>query len=168
MKKIRELDLNGYAIGGLAVGETADEMYETIEAVEPYMPQDKPRYLMGVGTPRNIIEAVARGVDLMDCVMPSRNARHGKIFTWDGSINILNAQYERDSSPLDAKCDCPTCRNHSKAYVRHLLKSKEMLGMRLAVMHNLYFYNSLMEKIRESLKEGNFTYFYEKYRKIFK
>ncbi len=167
MKKIRELDLNGYAIGGLAVGETAEEMYDIIETVEPYMPSDKPRYLMGVGTPRNIIEAVARGVDLMDCVMPSRNARHGKIFTWNGSINILNAKYEKDSTPLDAQCDCPTCRNHSKAYVRHLLKSKEMLGMRLAVMHNLYFYNTLMEKIRESLEEGTFEMFYKKYTKIF-
>lgn len=166
MKKIRELDLNGYAIGGLAVGETAEEMYDIIETVEPYMPDDKPRYLMGVGTPRNILEAVARGVDLMDCVMPSRNARHGKIFTWSGPINILNAKYEQDFSPLDIDCDCPTCQNHSKAYVRHLLKSKEMLGMRLSVMHNLYFYNTLMEKIRFSLEEGNFETFYNKYSKI--
>lgn len=166
MKKIRELDLNGYAIGGLAVGETAEEMYDIIETIEPYMPEDKPRYLMGVGTPRNILEAVARGVDLMDCVMPSRNARHGKIFTWSGPINILNAKYEKDSSPLDISCNCPTCQNHSKAYVRHLLKSKEMLGMRLAVMHNLYFYNTLMEKIRESLEKENFEDFYNKYSKI--
>ena len=167
MKKIRELDLSGYAIGGLAVGETAEEMYETIEAVEPHMPEDKPRYLMGVGTPRNIIEAVARGVDLMDCVMPSRNARHGKIFTWQGSINILNAKYERDESPLDVECDCPTCQNHSKAYIRHLLKSGEMLGMRLAVMHNLYFYNTLMERIREALEDGTFEKFYSHYKNIF-
>lgn len=166
MKQIRELDLNGYAIGGLAVGESAEEMYNVIENVEPFMPEDKPRYLMGVGTPVNILEAVARGVDLFDCVMPSRNARHGKIFTWDGAINILNAKFERDSSPLDSKCDCPTCRNHSKAYIRHLLKSKEMLGMRLCVMHNLYFYNTLLEKIRESLDNDGFEKFYLKYKNI--
>ena len=166
MEKIRELDLSGYAIGGLAVGETAEEMYEIIETVEPYMPNDKPRYLMGVGTPQNILEAVARGVDLMDCVMPSRNARHGKIFTWQGSINILNSKYEQDDNPLDSKCECPTCKNHSRAYVRHLLKSKEMLGMRLAVMHILYFYNSLMEKIRENLAQGTFEKFYNHYRNI--
>lgn len=166
MKQIRELDLNGYAIGGLAVGEPEEEMYEIIEAVEPYMPNNKPRYLMGVGTPKNILESVARGVDLLDCVMPSRNARHGKIFTWNGPINILNAKYERDSSPLDEKCSCPTCTNHSKAYIRHLLKSKEMLGMRLAVLHNLYFYNSLMEKIRESLEQGKFEMFYNYYKNI--
>ena len=168
MKRIRELDLGGYAIGGLAVGETADEMYETIEAVESYMPEDKPRYLMGVGTPRNIIEAVARGVDLMDCVMPSRNARHGKLFTWQGSINILNAKYEKDDTPIDVECNCPTCKNHTKAYVRHLLKSKEMLGMRLAVMHNLYFYNDLMEKIRNSLEEDKFHAFYNYCKNVFK
>lgn len=166
MKQIRELDLNGYAIGGLAVGESAEEMYNVIENVEPFMPEDKPRYLMGVGTPVNILEAVARGVDLFDCVMPSRNARHGKIFTWDGAINILNAKFERDSSPLDSKCDCPTCQNHSKAYIRHLLKGKEMLGMRLCVMHNLYFYNTLLEKIRESLDNDRFEEFYLKYRNI--
>ncbi len=156
MKKIRELDLDGYAIGGLAVGETAQEMYETIEAVEPHMPVDKVRYLMGVGTPVNILEAVARGVDLFDCVMPARNARHGKLFTWSGAVNILNAKYELDDSPLDAECDCPTCKNFSKAYLRHLFKSGEMLGMRLAVMHNLYFYNTLMEKIRDALDAGEF------------
>lgn len=167
MKQISDLNLNGYAIGGLAVGETAEEMYDIIETVEPYMPADKPRYLMGVGTPRNIIEAVARGVDLMDCVMPSRNARHGKIFTWSGALNIMNAKYERDDSPLDSMCDCPTCKNHSRAYIRHLFKSQEMLGMRLAVMHNLYFYNTLMEKIREALAQGNFEEFYNKYKKIF-
>ena len=161
MKKIRELDLDGYAIGGLAVGETAQEMYETIEAVEPHMPVDKVRYLMGVGTPANILEAVARGVDLFDCVMPARNARHGKLFTWSGTVNILNAKYELDDSPLDAECDCPTCKNFSKAYLRHLFKSGEMLGMRLAVMHNLYFYNTLMERIRDALDAGEFEEFYK-------
>ncbi len=166
MKAISELDLNGYAIGGLAVGETAQEMYETIETVEPYMPANKPRYLMGVGTPQNILEAVARGVDLFDCVMPSRNARHGKIFTWSGPINILNKKYEQDDSPLDTQCNCPTCQNHSKAYIRHLLKSGEMLGMRLAVMHNLYFYNTLMEKIRNALEIGQFKTFYDNYRNV--
>lgn len=162
MKKIRELDLNGYAIGGLAVGETAQEMYETIEAVEPHMPTDKVRYLMGVGTPANILEAVARGVDLFDCVMPARNARHGKLFTWSGAVNILNAKYELDDSTLDAECDCPTCKNFSKAYLRHLFKSGEMLGMRLAVMHNLYFYNTLMERIRDAIYNGEFEEFYRK------
>lgn len=162
MKKIRELDLDGYAIGGLAVGETAQEMYETIEAVEPHMPVDKVRYLMGVGTPVNILEAVARGVDLFDCVMPARNARHGKLFTWSGAVNILNAKYELDDSPLDAECNCPTCKNFSKAYLRHLFKSGEILGMRLAVMHNLYFYNTLMERIRDALYNGEFEGFYRK------
>lgn len=161
MKKIAELDLDGYAIGGLAVGETAQEMYETIEAVEPYMPKDKIRYLMGVGTPVNIIEAVYRGVDLFDCVMPSRNARHGHLFTWDGIINISNAKYELDDSPIDPKCGCPVCQRHSRAYIRHLFKANEMLGMRLAVMHNLYFYNTLMEKIRAALDEGTFTQFHD-------
>ncbi len=161
MKKIAELDLDGYAIGGLAVGETAQEMYETIEAVEPYMPKDKIRYLMGVGTPVNILEAVYRGVDLFDCVMPSRNARHGHLFTWDGIINISNAKYELDDSPIDPKCDCPVCQRHSRAYIRHLFKANEMLGMRLAVMHNLYFYNTLMEKIRAALDEGTFTQFHD-------
>ena len=161
MKKIAELNLDGYAIGGLAVGETAQEMYETIEAVEPYMPKDKIRYLMGVGTPVNIIEAVYRGVDLFDCVMPSRNARHGHLFTWDGIINISNAKYELDDSPIDPKCDCPVCQRHSRAYIRHLFKANEMLGMRLAVMHNLYFYNTLMEKIRAALDEGTFAQFHD-------
>ncbi len=161
MKKIREFDLDGYAIGGLAVGETAQEMYETIEAVEPHMPTDKVRYLMGVGTPANILECVARGVDLFDCVMPARNARHGKLFTWSGAVNILNTKYELDDSPLDAECDCPTCKNFSKAYLRHLFKSGEMLGMRLAVMHNLYFYNTLMERIRDALDAGEFKEFYK-------
>ena len=159
MQEIAKLDLDGYAIGGLAVGETAEEMYHIIEAVEPHMPKDKPRYLMGVGTPANIIEAVYRGVDLFDCVMPSRNARHGHIFTWDGIINIHNAKYELDDRPLDLQCDCPVCRNHSRAYIRHLIKANEMLGMRLAVMHNLYFYNTLMEKIRAALDEGCYADF---------
>ena len=166
MKKISELNLNGYAIGGLAVGETAEEMYEIIESVEPYMPSDKPRYLMGVGTPVNIIEAVARGVDLFDCVMPSRNARHGHIFTWQGCRNILNVKYELDSKPLDEECDCPVCKTHSRAYIRHLFKSGEILGMRLAVMHNLYFYNTLLEKIRNALDDNSFEQFYRKYSKI--
>ena len=154
MQEIAKLDLDGYAIGGLAVGETAEERYHIIEVIEPYMPKDKPRYLMGVGTPANIIEGVWRGVDLFDCVMPSRNARHGHLFTWDGIINIHNAKYELDDRPLDLQCDCPVCRNHSRAYIRHLIKANEMLGMRLAVMHNLYFYNTLMEKIRAALDEG--------------
>lgn len=166
MKKIREFDLDGYAIGGLAVGETAEEMYATIDAVEPYMPKEKIRYLMGVGTPVNILEAVYRGVDLFDCVMPARNARHGNLFTWSGTVNILNAKYETDDSPLDHECDCPTCKNFSKAYLRHLFKSGEMLGMRLAVMHNLYFYNSLMEKIRVALDNDNFDEFYNKYKAV--
>lgn len=163
MKKIAELDLDGYAIGGLAVGEPKEVMYDIISAVEPYMPHDKIRYLMGVGTPGNIIEGVSRGVDLFDCVMPSRNARHGHLFTWNGIININNAKYERDLSPIDENCDCPTCRNHSRAYIRHLFKSKEMLAMRLCVMHNLYFYNTLMEKIRAALDEGTFEEFKNRY-----
>lgn len=166
MKKIREFDLDGYAIGGLAVGETAEEMYATIDAVEPYMPKEKIRYLMGVGTPVNILEAVYRGVDLFDCVMPARNARHGNLFTWSGTVNILNAKYEMDDSSLDHECDCPTCKNFSKAYLRHLFKSGEMLGMRLAVMHNLYFYNSLMEKIRVALDNDNFDEFYNKHKAV--
>lgn len=163
MKKIAELDLDGYAIGGLAVGEPKEVMYSIISAVEPYMPADKIRYLMGVGTPGNILEAVSRGVDLFDCVMPSRNARHGHLFTWNGIININNAKYERDLSPIDENCDCPTCRNHSRAYIRHLFKSKEMLAMRLCVMHNLYFYNTLLEKIRAALDEGTFEEFKNRY-----
>ena len=163
MKAIRELDLDGYAIGGLAVGEPKEEMYHIIEVVEPYMPKDKIRYLMGVGTPGNIIEAVARGVDLFDCVMPSRNARHGHLNTWQGIINLNNAKYAEDDRPIDETCDCPTCRRHSRAYIRHLLKANEMLGMRLAVMHNLYFYNTLMERIREALAEGRFAQFRAQY-----
>ena len=163
MQEIAKLDLDGYAIGGLAVGDTAQEMYRTIEAVEPHMPQNKPRYLMGVGTPVNILEGVYRGVDLFDCVMPSRNARHGHLFTWQGIININNAKYELDDRPLDDECGCPVCQKHSRAYLRHLFKANEMLGMRLAVMHNLYFYNTLMERIRAALDQGTFTAFYQKY-----
>lgn len=166
MKTISELDLDGYAIGGLAVGEPAEVMYEIIEAIEPFAPKDKPRYLMGVGTPVNILEAVYRGVDLFDCVMPSRNARHGHLFTWNGIININNAKYELDDSPVDSTCDCPVCQRHTRAYIRHLLKAKEMLGMRLAVMHNLYFYNTLMERIRYHLDNGTYRDFYAKYRDI--
>ena len=157
MKEIAELDLDGYAIGGLAVGETAEEMYEIIEAVEPFMPKEKPRYLMGVGTPVNILEGVARGVDFFDCVMPSRNARHGTLFTSQGIVNIWNAKYERDDAPLDPTCHCHTCRNFSRAYLRHLFKAKEMLAMRLSVIHNLYFYNHMMEEIRQALDEDRFA-----------
>ncbi len=156
MKKIADLNTDGYAIGGLAVGETTEEMYQIIEAVEPFMPVDKPRYLMGVGTPVNILEAVDRGVDFFDCVMPSRNARHGTIFTSNGILNIRNAKYERDDTPLDEHCDCPTCRSFSKAYIRHLFKANEMLAMRLAVIHNLYFYNNMMEEIRNALDNDCF------------
>lgn len=166
MQELAGMDLDGVAIGGLAVGETAEEMYRIIEAVEPFAPKNKPRYLMGVGTPVNILEAVERGVDLFDCVMPSRNARHGHLFTWQGVRNIMNAKYERDLSPIDESCDCPTCRNHSRAYLRHLFKANEMLGMRLAVQHNLYFYNTLMEKIRAALEEGRYHLFYEEQRGI--
>ncbi len=160
MKKIRELDLDGYAIGGLAVGESAEEMYRIIEAVEPEMPKDKPRYLMGVGTPVNILEAVRRGVDIFDCVMPTRNARHGHVFTWDGCRNMMNAKYELDETPLDPACSCPVCRNFTRAYLHHLFKSGEMLAMRLAVMHNIYFYNTLLERIRLSLERQSFMEFY--------
>ncbi len=163
MKRIADLDLDGYAIGGLAVGETKEEMYHVISVVEEHMPKDKIRYLMGVGTPGNILEAVHRGVDLFDCVMPSRNARHGHLNTWNGIINIKNAKYRTDDSPLDPECDCPVCRTYSRAYLRHLFKAEEMLGMRLCVMHNLYFYNNLMEKIRESMDNGTFEEFYNKY-----
>lgn len=163
MKQIREIDLDGYAIGGLAVGEPTDVMYHIIEQVEPFMPKDKPRYLMGVGTPSNIIEAVYRGVDFFDCVMPSRNARHATIFTWNGIMHAVNKRYELDERPLDPQCDCPTCRNFSRAYIRHLFKANEQLAGRLAVTHNLYFYNTLTEKIREALDEGRFTEFRNKY-----
>ena len=166
MKKIAELNLPGYAIGGLAVGETAQEMYDTIEAVEEYMPKDRPRYLMGVGTPGNIIESVWRGVDFFDCVMPARNGRHGHLFTWDGIINIKNAKYERDEGPISRDCDCPVCRRYSRAYVRHLFKAEEMLAMRFAVTHNLWFYNDLMCRIRKALVEGSFAGFRERYANI--
>lgn len=166
MKKIAGLDLPGYAIGGLAVGETHQEMYDTIEAVEEYMPKDKPRYLMGVGTPGNIIESVYRGVDFFDCVMPARNGRHGHLFTWSGIINIKNEKYLTDDKPIDPECDCPVCRRYNRAYIRHLFKANEMLAMRFAVMHNLYFYNKLMENIRKSLEDGNFSEFRGKYSKL--
>ena len=159
MKRISELDLPGYAIGGMAVGESTEVMYDIIERVTPEMPFDKPRYLMGVGTPVNIIEAVARGVDIFDCVMPARNARHGHIFTSKGIINMNNAKYASDEGPIDEQCSCPVCRRYSRAYIRHLMRSGEMLGMRLAVMHNLYFYNNLMAEIRQSLKDGTFEEF---------
>ena len=163
MKRIAGLDLPGYAIGGLAVGETHQEMYDTIEAVEEYMPKDRPRYLMGVGTPCNIIEGVARGIDFFDCVMPARNGRHGHLFTWNGIINIRNEKYLRDESPIDTECDCPVCRRYSRAYLRHLFKAEEMLAMRFSVMHNLFFYNSLMEKIRLALEAGQFEEFRKRY-----
>ena len=160
MKQLAQLDCEGFAIGGLAVGEPAPVMYDIIEHVEPYMPKDKPRYLMGVGTPVNILEGVARGVDFFDCVMPSRNARHGHLNTWNGVINLNTARYARDDGPIDAQCDCPVCRRYSRAYLRHLLRAGEMLGMRLCVMHNLYFYNTLTERIRAALDEGRFDEFY--------
>ena len=167
MKAIREIDCEGYAIGGLAVGEETSVMYEIIEVVEEEMPQDKPRYLMGVGTPTNILEAVHRGVDFFDCVMPSRNARHGFLFTWNGTVNLNNNKYLEDPTPIDEHCNCPACRMHSKGYIRHLLKAGEMLGMRLAVMHNLYFYNELMQKIRDALDNGEYEAFYNKYKDVF-
>ena len=163
MKVIADLDLDGYAIGGLAVGEPKEDMYRIISAVEPFMPKDKIRYLMGVGTPGNILEAVSRGVDLFDCVMPSRNARHGHLFTWNGILNMNNAKYATDDTPIDTQCNCPTCQKFSRAYLHHLFKAKEMLAMRLAVTHNLYFYNNLMTRIREELDNGTFTDFKNKY-----
>ncbi len=166
MKAIAALNLDGYAIGGLAVGETIEEMYRIIEAVEPYMPKNKIRYLMGVGTPANILEAVHRGVDLFDCVMPSRNARHGHAFTNEGCRNMLNAKYTLDDQPIDPTCDCPVCRRHSRAYIHHLFKAGEMLAMRLTVMHNLYFYNTLMERIRAALDNGTFEDFYRQYAQV--
>ena len=166
MQMISEVPCEGYAIGGLAVGEETEEMYRIIDAVEPYMPKDKPRYLMGVGTPCNILEAVHRGVDFFDCVMPSRNARHGNLFTWHGKMNLGNEKYARDPKPIDEGCQCPTCKHYSRAYIRHLLKAKEAVGMSLAVTHNLYFYNELTAKIREALDGGYFESFYQKYRAI--
>lgn len=163
MKLIAQMDLNGYAIGGLAVGEPKEDMYRIISAVTPYAPENKPRYLMGVGTPGNILEAVSRGVDLFDCVMPSRNARHGHLFTHSGIINISNSKYARDESPIDSKCSCPVCRNYSRGYLRHLFKANEMLGMRLAVMHNLYFYNNLMKEIRINIENNTFDEYKNEY-----
>ena len=159
MQQIAKIDCDGFAIGGLAVGESTEVMYHIIEQVEPYMPAGKPRYLMGVGTPSNIIEGVARGVDFFDCVMPARNARHGRLFTWSGAINIKNEKYKLDTNPIDPACDCPVCRTYSRAYLRHLFKAEEILAMRLAVLHNLYFYNRLMERIREALDAGEFEQF---------
>lgn len=163
MEEIKKIDCDGYAIGGLAVGEPTQVMYDIIDAVEPHMPADKPRYLMGVGTPSNIIEAVARGVDFFDCVMPARNARHGKLYTWEGSINLKNEKYRLDDGPIDPACGCPVCRSFSRAYLRHLFAAGEMLAMRLAVMHNLYFYNELMARIRSALDNGSFTAFRMEY-----
>ncbi len=163
MDEIAKLNCDGYAIGGLAVGEPTQVMYDIIDAVEPHMPKDKPRYLMGVGTPTNLIEGVARGIDFFDCVMPARNARHGKLYTWRGTINIKNEKYKLDKRPIDLTCDCPACRSFSRAYLRHLVIAGEMLAMRLAVLHNLHFYNELMSRIRESLDSGTFTDFRAQY-----
>ncbi len=160
-QQIRELDLDGYAVGGLAVGESHEEMYRILEAVVPHLPAAKPTYLMGVGTPANILEAVERGVDFFDCVYPSRNGRHGHVYTNQGKRNLFNAKYELDESPIEEGCQCPACRTYSRAYIRHLLKAKEMLGMRLCVLHNLYFYNTMMEEIREAIEEGR----YQEYKK---
>ena len=156
-KRISELDLPGYALGGLAVGESHEEMYHVLDETVPYLPKDKPTYLMGVGTPANILEAVERGVDFFDCVYPSRNGRHGNVYTDHGKLNLFNKKYEKDMSPIDEDCDCPACRNYSRAYIRHLLKAKEMLGMRLCVLHNLYFYNNMMSEIRDALDVGGFA-----------
>ena len=163
MQETAKIDCDGYAIGGLAVGEETQVMYDIIDVVEPHMPQDKPRYLMGVGTPSNIIEGVARGIDFFDCVMPARNARHGKLFTWEGALNIKNEKYKLDGQPIDPNCSCPVCRSFSRAYLRHLIIAGEMLGMRLAVMHNLWFYNQLMAEIRNALDEGRFDEFHRTY-----
>jgi len=163
MEDIAKLDLDGYAVGGLAVGEATEDMYRILDTVVPFMPENKPRYLMGVGTPSNIIEAVARGVDMFDCVMPSRNARHATVFTWSGIMHLNNKCYETDPRPIDEECDCPACRNFTRAYIRHLFKAKEQLAGRLAVVHNLYFYNTLTEKIREALDNGTFEQFRSKY-----
>ena len=163
MEEIAKLDCDGYAIGGLAVGEPTQVMYDIIDAVESHMPQDKPRYLMGVGTPSNIIEAVARGVDFFDCVMPARNARHGKLYTWQGTINLKNEKYKLDPRPIDPTCTCPACSSFSRAYLRHLFTAGEMLAMRLAVLHNLQFYNELMARIRQALDQGTFEEFRSQY-----
>lgn len=159
MKEIAKLDLDGYAIGGLAVGETHEEMYHILDVTLPFAPENKPRYLMGVGTPINILEAVDRGIDFFDCVIASRNARHANLFTNNGYMNLNNAKYERDMRPIDENCSCPACKNYSRAYIRHLFKAKEMLAMRLCVLHNLYFYNHLMEDIRTAIEEGRFAEF---------
>ena len=156
-REIAKMDLDGYAVGGLAVGETHEEMYRILDAVVPYLPQDKPTYLMGVGTPANILEGVERGIDFFDCVYPSRNGRHGHVYTNHGKMNMFNAKYELDTRPIEEGCGCPACRHYSRAYIRHLLKAKEMLGMRLCVLHNLYFYNHMMEEIRDALDEGRFA-----------
>lgn len=155
-KAIADMDLDGFAIGGLAVGESHDEMYRIIESVEPHLPKNKPIYLMGVGTPANILEAVERGVDFFDCVYPARNGRHGHVYTNKGKLNLFNAKYETDAEPIEEGCQCPACKYHSRAYIRHLLKAKEMLGMRLCVLHNLYFYNTMMEEIRDAIEAGRF------------
>jgi queuine tRNA-ribosyltransferase len=156
-KIISEMDLDGYALGGLAVGESHEDMYRIIEATVPYLPVEKPTYLMGVGTPQNILEAVERGVDFFDCVYPSRNGRHGHVYTNHGKLNLFNQKYELDERPIEEGCQCPACRRYSRAYIRHLLKAKEMLGMRLCVLHNLYFYNQMMQEIRDALDEGRFA-----------
>ncbi len=161
-KEISELDLDGYAVGGLAVGESHEEMYRILDSVVPYLPENKPTYLMGVGTPANILEAVDRGVDFFDCVYPSRNGRHGHVYTHFGKLNLFNSKYEKDMSPIEDGCMCPACKNYSRAYIRHLLKAKEMLGMRLCVLHNLYFYNHLMEEIRLAIDEDRYTEFKNK------
>ena len=155
-KDISEMDLDGYAVGGLAVGETHEEMYHILDAVVPYLPLEKPTYLMGVGTPANILEAVDRGIDFFDCVYPSRNGRHGHVYTNQGKLNLFNAKYEKDQRPIEEGCQCPACRHYSRAYIRHLLKAKEMLGMRLCVLHNLYFYNTMMTEIREAIEQGRY------------
>ena len=160
-KRISEMNLDGYAIGGLAVGESHAEMYRILDEVVPYLPEEKPTYLMGVGTPENILEAVERGVDFFDCVLPARNGRHAHVYTNKGKLNLLNAKYEKDDSPIDDTCGCPACRRYSRAYIRHLFKAKEMLGMRLCVLHNLYFYNTMMEEIRDALDAGNFASYKE-------
>ena len=165
-KRISEMDLDGYAVGGLAVGESHEEMYHILDEVVPYLPKDKPTYLMGVGTPANILEGVERGIDFFDCVYPSRNGRHGHVYTNHGKMNLFNQKYELDPRPIEEGCQCPACRHYSRAYIRHLLKAKEMLGMRLCVLHNLYFYNHLMERIRDELDAGTFTAFHDRYVKL--
>ena len=166
MQMIREVNCDGFAIGGLSVGESTEDMYRIIDVVEPHMPKEKPRYLMGVGTPCNILEAVHFGIDFFDCVMPTRNARHGNFFTWKGKMNITNEKYARDARPIEEGCQCPACRNYSRSYIRHLIRAKEVVGSQLAVAHNLYFYNDLMQKIRDALDGGYFEQFYQKYRTI--